>query len=616
MKKNYFLVVFLLALFYNAQQNSTKTAESNLPHDEQITVNSNRNSYSENGNDSLAQDLPSRYLTVNLYGGYDFPSLKNNLSYFNSKPGFLLGASVSYYWGFFGLGADVDYITNKVENLYPVENLYFENMPLGFVDLKSNAIKRTAITIGPSLKFQNKNHRLNLELFARGGVANIIGGNITLRAGSDQMLLFDYKGLNSSSALTAKGGARINFYFTKNFGLNIGGYFMKHFKVNDIVENGYSAYYRAFDAASSSSNQVMNTYNIRKDACNCDMDSYGITAGLSLRFGSKNEPDNKLNGANLFSKMKEENIETPLKKTFAITAVDKISKEKLPYADVAIVNSKGEIVKTGTTNHFGAVVFEDLPVDSYTINSKLYNEDLEGVTIDKDEFAGNNSIQKIVYYTKKDLFVKGKVLDCKTKKPLSNANIYAENANIAFNKTSVTDENGNFVMKLESGELYKIFATKSLYFSEIKEYTATTNDRNISPIFNLELCAENADCGNSIKLNKIYYDFNKSTLRAEAYPELEKLLRFLIDNPTAKVELSSHTDARGSDNYNNKLSEGRAKSVVDYLVSSGISRTRLIPIGKGETQILNHCKNGIKCTDDEHLFNRRTEMRVICIDNK
>lgn len=86
------------------------------------------------------------------------------------------------------------------------------------------------------------------------------------------------------------------------------------------------------------------------------------------------------------------------------------------------------------------------------------------------------------------------------------------------------------------------------------------------------------------------------------------------DNPTIKVEMSSHTDSRGSNQYNQELSQKRAESTVNYLMSKGISRNRLIARGAGETELLNRCADGVTCPENEHTINRRTEFKVVCID--
>ena len=118
----------------------------------------------------------------------------------------------------------------------------------------------------------------------------------------------------------------------------------------------------------------------------------------------------------------------------------------------------------------------------------------------------------------------------------------------------------------------------------------------------------------------IYYDFDQSFLRDESMPEMTKLEKMLHDNPTYIVEIASHTDARGSDSYNNRLSQRRAEAVVRWLVDKGVDRDRLVPRGYGETMTANRCVNQVPCSEKEHQMNRRTEFRVLgckgCTDPK
>jgi outer membrane protein OmpA-like peptidoglycan-associated protein len=81
-------------------------------------------------------------------------------------------------------------------------------------------------------------------------------------------------------------------------------------------------------------------------------------------------------------------------------------------------------------------------------------------------------------------------------------------------------------------------------------------------------------------------------------------------NPDVTIDLISHTDSRGTSEFNMKLSQKRAQTAVDYIVSKGISKTRLKPIGKGETQLVNKCTDGVECSEEEHAQNRRTEFKV------
>jgi len=83
------------------------------------------------------------------------------------------------------------------------------------------------------------------------------------------------------------------------------------------------------------------------------------------------------------------------------------------------------------------------------------------------------------------------------------------------------------------------------------------------------------------------------------------------ENPNLKAELGSHTDCRGSNAYNMKLSQKRSDSAVDYIVSKAISRDRIIAKGYGETQPVNKCKDGVPCTEEQHRMNRRTEFKIL-----
>jgi outer membrane protein OmpA-like peptidoglycan-associated protein/Tol biopolymer transport system component len=108
----------------------------------------------------------------------------------------------------------------------------------------------------------------------------------------------------------------------------------------------------------------------------------------------------------------------------------------------------------------------------------------------------------------------------------------------------------------------------------------------------------------------LYYDFDQAGIRSESQPELEKLLKTLQDNPELQVEIASHTDSRGSDEYNLTLSQQRADEVVKWLTGHGIALERLSGRGYGENKPVNHCTNDVPCTEAEHQLNRRTEFRI------
>lgn len=112
-------------------------------------------------------------------------------------------------------------------------------------------------------------------------------------------------------------------------------------------------------------------------------------------------------------------------------------------------------------------------------------------------------------------------------------------------------------------------------------------------------------------LINLYYDFNQINVSSASQAELERLFRTLHDNPDLHIEIASHTDARGSDDYNLQLSQQRAEAVVRWLVVQGVQANRLSARGYGETQLINHCINDVNCTEAEHQMNRRTEFRIL-----
>jgi peptidoglycan-associated lipoprotein len=113
-----------------------------------------------------------------------------------------------------------------------------------------------------------------------------------------------------------------------------------------------------------------------------------------------------------------------------------------------------------------------------------------------------------------------------------------------------------------------------------------------------------------IRLNSIYYDFDKADILPASEKDLQFLVNLMNQYPDMKIELSSHTDAQGRDDYNERLSQRRADSARTWMIAKGIVADRIVAVGSGEKFILNRCKNGVECPDEEHRFNRRTEFKI------
>lgn len=117
--------------------------------------------------------------------------------------------------------------------------------------------------------------------------------------------------------------------------------------------------------------------------------------------------------------------------------------------------------------------------------------------------------------------------------------------------------------------------------------------------------------GMTIQLPNIYFNFDDASLRPDAYPDLDEVVAMMKSYPGMKLELASHTDARGGGAYNLDLSKRRSASVLKYLKSKGVDGDRLVPRGYGESQLRNRCTSGVACSEREHQYNRRTEVKIL-----
>ena len=123
--------------------------------------------------------------------------------------------------------------------------------------------------------------------------------------------------------------------------------------------------------------------------------------------------------------------------------------------------------------------------------------------------------------------------------------------------------------------------------------------------------SKNTDLAKVFDIKEIYFDLNKSDIRPDAAVELAKIVEVMKEYPKMKIDIRSHTDSRGSDKFNLILSDKRAKATMEWIVSQGIAKNRLTAKGYGETQLVNGCKNGVPCSEEEHQQNRRSEFIIV-----
>lgn len=197
------------------------------------------------------------------------------------------------------------------------------------------------------------------------------------------------------------------------------------------------------------------------------------------------------------------------------------------------------------------------------------------------------------------------------KSPLANANVLIQYRDTSF--SIATNAKGEFKLELEQQTSYTFTGSKTDYLTKEERFSTRgiENDpNNPTQTFYTEIALDKVLKNVEIKLEGIYYDYDQDYIRPDAKPILNNLASILIRNPQIRIELGSHTDCRGSNSYNQKLSQRRAASAVDYLVSKGIARERMVARGYGETVAVTSCACS-RCSDDEHQRNRRTSFKII-----
>lgn len=331
---------------------------------------------------------------------------------------------------------------------------------------------------------------------------------------------------------------------------------------------------------------------------------------------------------------------------------------------VIIKNEFGDIVEETTTNEFGAFAFRNLPLDqNYSltvvdddmpIDTKIILTSKSGkeVKIARSDSKGkfNFSLLGVDKTAISDLSVNdadlimaltGFLYD-QDKKAISNAKV------TIFNQTEVieniiTDDKGKFSFKNLGADKNYLFAiddsdpkfsnvtkifvadSRGRIYKEIKRNTSgkfqfdllevdrtALGDYSVDDPWLEVLEMKNKEKQQAITIiESLYYAYGDYRIDAAGKNILDKVITVLNSNKNLNIELSSHTDSRSSDVFNMTLSQKRAKAAVDYIISKGISKSRLTAVGYGESKLLNNCKNDTDCSEEEHAKNRRTEFKIV-----
>lgn len=300
-------------------------------------------------------------------------------------------------------------------------------------------------------------------------------------------------------------------------------------------------------------------------------------------------------------------VNKPEKQPYKILVKDSVSKQLLASSlSIKDVKTSEDIPLNSENGEYFAELYQD---HTYTINANAKgHKTKENITYlpvtDVSPF-------EILLAPEDNFVIKGFVYEKGNNLPIDSALVLiTDDKGTIVCEEYITNVSGNYTScKLKPNKKYTITASKSGYFANSIEINSIPPSGLLQDIY-----LDKIVIGKAIKIENIYFDLGKWNIRPDAAVELDKIVTLMQENPEIIIELSSHTDCRGSAASNMTLSDKRAKSSAAYIISKGIDPKRITGKGYGETMLLNDCKceGNIKsdCSEEIHQQNRRTEFKV------
>ena len=238
---------------------------------------------------------------------------------------------------------------------------------------------------------------------------------------------------------------------------------------------------------------------------------------------------------------------------------------------------------------------------------------------DKKKYKNTDTCCDDIYMIQiRDLVIELKTIVNNEKGPLEGATVELFEGSKKVPVDSKTNFLSNdFAFLLDSDKSYKAYITREGYYTDSISFNTNGifDDYTVSKTVTLKAKPEApkriVSRNEPILLKSIFFDLADDKIRPDAEPDLEYLKTLMDKYPDMVIELSSHTDSRGDNEYNKKLSQRRANSTKAWLVEEGVEAARIKAVGYGETKLLNKCKDKVKCSEEEHQLNRRSEFKII-----
>lgn len=286
--------------------------------------------------------------------------------------------------------------------------------------------------------------------------------------------------------------------------------------------------------------------------------------------------------------------------------MDSIAFEKLPSSSLRIISNQG-FTQDLKSNENGEHIIE-LPTDQ-DFTFVFSENEYKSKRMDFSTRTLNPTSDTLIFVElSKGIShkVEGIAFDKDGNQPIKDAKVIMTNVDDEKKEVTRTDDKGKFQFYPEKQKNYEIKIDKENHFVEKMQVYTDTSNYQLKP----EVSVEKIEVNKILEIENIYYEYDKYDITPKAITTLNKVVTILKDNPTIFIELSSHTDQRGSKNYNYELSKKRANAAIAYITSKGIENYRLTFRVYGKSKLAVDCPNG-DCDEDTHQLNRRTEFKVI-----
>ena len=303
----------------------------------------------------------------------------------------------------------------------------------------------------------------------------------------------------------------------------------------------------------------------------------------------------------------EEKTPAPLviaQKNIVVTVTDDATGLPLPYVAITLDGSEDKKL-TGITDTNGRVSFNAITEGDYTVSGILNNINSTTKSISKNDFV--NDINISITHNDPRFTLAGTVVNKTSNTPEGNVDVTATNiTQNSINTQQSKMGDGSFNIQLDANSEFTVVGRKSSFLSNIEKVSTKGLNRSTTLYLKLELNVQEVTESKNIVLNNINFESGKAALNISTSNDLDRLVLFLKDNATSKLEIQGHTDISGTVAGNNKLSQARANSIVNYLINKGISKDRLIAKGYGPSVPI-----ASNTTVEGKAQNRRVEMKLV-----